>query len=498
MSKVIELSPTSQYQEIFNARRDTRSGEPDALLALREEALARFNEHGFPHRRVEEWKKTDLKRIKRTEYAAAPAPDKNTVQEARKVIDSLDVGPCAARFVFIDGFHVPELSSFEARAGFSCRSVAEALRSDGVQIGTISPGEPEDHGSLDAGPHWSLADLNLALFTDGLYLRLEQNVQLQEPVHMIHLTTGADTPLLVAPRHRVELAPFSEATLIETYAGLDHGGVFNNVVTEAHVEEGATLHHYKVQREPLSSDHISVTAANVDKSANLQDLSFSLGAGLSRHDIHGAIIGEGGHIDMNGVFLGRHEQHVDHRTTIVHAVPETTSREFYKGIMDDAAHGVFTGKIVVAKGAQHTDADQQNKNLILSRKGLVDTTPQLEIFADDVKCAHGSTIGQIDPHQLFYLQSRGIPRERARLILTQAFAHEPLELVPEGPLRDRFTALVTDWFIAGNPEAVQDTPTGEGSEKDAERRDPLVLVGAVGHAPRGKGKKQEHAKAGHK
>ncbi len=500
MTKAIELAPTSQYQEIFNARRDTRSGEGDDLLALREEALSRFTEKGFPHRKVEEWKKTDVKRIARTEYAPAPAPAKAVVQEARSVIESMDIGPTSAQFVFIDGFHVPELSSFEAREGFSCRSVAEALRTDGVSngvtIGDIAPGEPPQAGSLDAGPQWALADLNLALFTDGLFLHLEKNVQLKEPVHMIHLTTGAKDPILAAPRHRVELEPFAQATLIETYAGLDHGGVFNNVVTEAHLEEGAKLNHYKIQREPLTSDHISVTASNIGKNANLQDLSFSLGAGLSRHDIHAAIIGEGGHIDLNGVFLGRKEQHVDHRTTIIHAVAETTSREFYKGIMDDSAHGVFTGKIVVAKGAQHTDADQQNKNLILSRKGLVDTTPQLEIFADDVKCAHGSTIGQIDPNQLFYLRARGIPRDRARLILTQAFAHEPLELVPEGPLRDRFTALVTDWFITGNPEAIKDAPAGEDALTDPANRDPLVLQGAAHNAPREKGKNQEHAKAG--
>ncbi len=484
MTKAIEMTPTSSYQDAYEARRDTRVGEPESLLALREEALARFHEHGFPHTRLEQWKKTNINRIARTRHAPAVAPTKDVVSKARAAIQRLDMEPSAAQFVFIDGFHVPELSRFEPEKGLSCRSLAEALRAGDAQIGDLAPGEPGSRGSLGEGPHWALADLNLALFTDGLLLRVGKNTRLQAPVHMVHLTTGADEPVYCAPRHRIELAPFAEATLVETYAGLDMGGVFTNAVTEVQVQEGASLHHYKVQREPASTDHIALTAAAVGKNANLHDLSFSLGAGLSRHDIHTGLVGEGAHVDLNGVFLGRGEQHVDHRTSIIHAVPATTSREFYKGIMDDAAHGVFTGKIVVDKGAQHTDADQQNKNLILSRKGLVDTTPQLEIYADDVKCNHGSTIGQIDPAQVFYMRARGIPRERARLILTQAFAHEPLELVKDADLRALFAGLVSDWFVTGNPDAIRDAPLDEEDRRDPAERDPLrVSAPAAGQTP---------------
>lgn len=489
MTKVVEITPVESFEGAFEDRGDARKGEPEALVQLRREALARFLENGFPTTKLEEWKKTNLRRLAGTRHALAEVPSQATIDAAKEALQALRLESAAAELVFIDGFHVPALSRIDEQVGVQVQSLAQAVRAGDALPGDVQPGDPETKDAVGTGPEWALSELNLALFTDGLFLQVEKDTVLEAPVHMIHLTTGGHEPVLAVPRHQVVLGRHAQATLLETYAGLDRGAAWTNTVLETRLEEGARLRHYKVQREPVSVDHIGLSAASVGKDATYEDLSFSMGAGLSRHDVHAALVGQGSHVELNGVFLGRFEQHVDNRTTIIHAVPETTSREFYKGIMDDAGHGVFTGKVVVAKGAQHTDSDQQNKNLILSRKGLVDSTPQLEIYADDVKCAHGSAIGQIDPDQLFYMQSRGIPRERSRLILTQVFAHEPLELVPEGPLRDSLAGLVTDWFLSGNPEALAETPA---EQMGREARDPLALPGAAG-AGKENGKNDERS-----
>jgi Fe-S cluster assembly protein SufD len=479
VTKTVEVAAPAHYEQLFHERTETRKGEPEALTGVRNEALARFLELGFPHHRIEAWKKTDLRRLAQTRYEVATVPTQEVVEAARGGVESLSLPDVAARMVFIDGFHVPELSEVPAMVGLEIKSMAQVVRDREVPVGKVAPGKPEDKAATGDAPEWALGMMNLALFTDGLYLSAEKDVHLDKPVQVIHLTSGPSQPVLVVPRHFVSLGVHCEVTLVETYAGMDGSKAFTNVVIEGELQEGARLHRFKTQREPVSADHIGLSSFRLAKDAKLKDLSFSLGAGLSRHDVHAGLVGQGAEVDLNGVFLGRQEQHVDHTTTIVHAVPETMSRQLYKGIMDDAAHGVFTGKVVVAKGAQHTDADQQNKNLILSRKGLVDSTPQLEIYADDVKCAHGSAIGQIDPDQVFYLRTRGVPAERARLILTQAFAHEPLELVEDPRMREQLAGLVTDWFVAGNPEAVKDAPLDEEDPRDPQDRDPLLLPGGV-------------------
>jgi Fe-S cluster assembly protein SufD len=264
------------------------------------------------------------------------------------------------------------------------------------------------------------------------------------PVQLLFLARGGDGPVLASPRIVVVAGEGSEATLVETYAGLGSGATFTNTVTEVSLGDNASLRHFKLQAEGDAALHLGGLYSRQGRDSRFQSHAFSFGGLLARNEVHAAFAGEGGECVLNGLFVGRGTQHLDNRTDLDHAVPHCSSRELYKGVLDDRARGTFHGKIRVREDAQKTDASQQSRNLLLSEGAQVDARPQLEIFADDVKCAHGTAVGRLDDNALFYLRSRGIPKVDAERMLTQAFASELVRAVPEGPVRARVEALLAE------------------------------------------------------
>jgi Fe-S cluster assembly protein SufD len=282
--------------------------------------------------------------------------------------------------------------------------------------------------------------LNTALFGDGALVRVARGTVLEAPVHIVFVSTGDPiagngTPLVSHPRCLVVAEPASQAVLIESYVGIPGFAGFTNAVTEIDVRDGAVVEHVRVQRETAGTTHIGALNARLERQAAFTSHSIALGAGLSRVDIRAVLAGEGADATLNGLYVLHGSQHADHHTLLDHAAPHGTSRELYKGVLDGAARGVFDGTVIVRPDAQKTDSRQENRNLILSPDALVDTKPTLLINADDVKCSHAATIGQMDEASLFYLRSRALGVEDARRLLVRAFIVDVLQRLSAAPLR---------------------------------------------------------------
>jgi Fe-S cluster assembly protein SufD len=258
---------------------------------------------------------------------------------------------------------------------------------------------------------------------------------LSDPVHLLFLSTSAADPMLTAPRNVIILGRGSQAVIVESYACLDKGAYFTNSATQIHAGPGSSIDHYKVQRESESAFHVSTTQVFQENDSSYLSHSLSLGGAMVRNNINVLLNGTGAECALNGLYVTKGRQHVDNHTSIDHASPYCSSRELYKGILDESSAAVFNGRIIVRKDAQKTNAKQTNKNLLLSRNASINTTPQLEIFADDVKCNHGATIGQLNDEELFYLRSRGIDEAAARTLLTYAFASDLLNAVKIKPIQ---------------------------------------------------------------
>jgi Fe-S cluster assembly protein SufD len=399
--------------------------EPAWLSKIRGEAFARFMSLGFPSMKNEEWKYTNVGPIAKVPFR--PANEETGLGEGHAGPSSARAsegrplpGGDGARIVFVNGRHASGLSN--AGAGTAIvRSLREALREEPRLL------EPHlaRHASFERN---AFTALNTAFLEDGAFVRIPRGTIAGEPVHLIFLS-AADSrePAVSHPRNLILAESNSQATIIETHIGSGalpegEGVYFTNAVTEVVCEEGAVLEHYKVQRESLSAFHVQTIQADQGRTSNFTSHNLCLGAALARTDINVLFTAEGSECALNGLFLAGGTQHMDNHTTIDHSKPRCTSRELYKGILDGRSRGVFHGKIIVRPDAQKTDAVQTNKNLLLSREALVNSTPALEILADDVKCRHGSTIGQLDANSLFYLRSRGIGEREARALLTYGFA----------------------------------------------------------------------------
>jgi Fe-S cluster assembly protein SufD len=271
--------------------------------------------------------------------------------------------------------------------------------------------------------------LNTALHQDGACILIERNVEVSKPLHLLFISSANGRPLASFPRNLIVAAEGSRVSLVEHYAGLNGGGYFTNAVTEIVQGENAAVDYYKIQEERRNAFHIATVQVRQSRSSRFSSHSISMGGALVRNDINAVLDGEGAECTLNGLYTLDGEQHEDNHTRIEHARPHCTSHELYKGILDGSSTGVFNGKIYVHKDAQKTDAKQTNKNLIRSEKAAINTKPQLEIFADDVKCTHGATIGQLDEEAVFYLRARGIGEEEARNLLTCAFARDIIDRI---------------------------------------------------------------------
>src|SRR5438093_1445571 len=297
--------------------------------------------------------------------------------------------------------------------------------------------------------------LNTAFVEDGAYIHIPRGTLVEEPICLLFASTGDDAPSMSHPRNLIVAEEDSQATFVEDYVSLDGGSGFCNTVTELVAGDHTVLSHYMIEREHKQTFNISTLRIEQGRSANVVSHSVLLGGALVRNNVHPVLAGEGGECLINGLFIGNGHQHLDNYMLVEHASPHCGSRQFYNGILDGHAHGVFHGRIIVREGAQKTDAKQTNRNLLLSDDAQIDTKPQLEIYADDVKCTHGATIGQIEGDALFYLRSRGIDEVSARKLLLFAFASECLDRMKQGPVRKHVEGLINECLfqLATAPDA---------------------------------------------
>jgi Fe-S cluster assembly protein SufD len=402
-------------------------GTPEWLCALRARGIAAFEAEGFPTTRDEDWRHTSVAGLARTVFTRGRSPAVRPDEVAALSFGRAFEG---RQLVFVDGRFAPELSS--VGSGLEARSLREVLDRE--------PDRVQPHlDRLAAAPDRAFAALSAAFLEDGAFVAIPAGAVLPAPIHLLFFSSSGSRPTASHPRVLVVAGPNSQAAIVESYGGPAGKTYFTNAVTEVVLEDGAVLDHYRLQRESANAFHVGTLAVEQGRASRFSSHAVSLGAALSRTDIRQVFTAEGGECVLNGLFLGADSQHTDTHTWIDHAAPHCSTRELYKGIVDDRARGVFVGRILVRPGAQKTDAVQTNKNLILSREALVDSLPQLEILADDVKCKHGSTTGQLDPLALFYLRSRGIGEKAARALLTYAFASDVVQRIRVEAIRAALT-----------------------------------------------------------
>jgi Fe-S cluster assembly protein SufD len=418
--------------EVFRASFDRFARVKDTvdvpwLAALRTAAMARFAERGFPTTRDEAWRHTNVAPLVHTTFHP-PEPDLSVDDTAPLP------GFAGCRAVFTNGRFSAERSSLTSLPpGVEIASLRDLLARAPQRVEGLLGGM--------SGAGSSFVDLNTSFVEDGAVVFLGEGVVVPEPIEIAFLSANPGRAASVSyPRVLVVAGPRSEARIVERYAGPEGQTYFSNAVTEIEVGTGASIDHYTLQREGGAAFHVHFVAARTERDARFHDATLSLGALLSRTDIEVRLDGEGGETTLDGLFVVDGRRHTDTHTLIDHARPHCSSRELYKGIVDGAGRGVFDGTIIVRKDAQKTDAAQTNKNLLLSREALVHSTPRLEIFADDVKCKHGSTTGQLDDAALFYLRSRGIAEAEARSLLVYAFASDLVGRLQVEPLRQAVTA----------------------------------------------------------
>ena len=425
------------------------------LRKLREDAFARFCETGFPTTHDEDWRFTNVSAIARTSFSLA--------RESKARLSKSDLKPwrmegAACQLVFVNGRFMPELSIFDRLpTGIEISGLEDRINNEPAAI--------ESHlGRYLNIRRDPFCALNSAFTEDGAYVHVRRGTVLEAPIHLLFVSTASDVPGMSHPRNLFVFEDESQATVIEEYVSLGGGTVLCNSATELVAGESATVSHYMIEREHRKAFNISTLRIQQERSANVASHSLLVGGGLVRNNVHPVLAGEGGECLINGLFVGEGRQHLDNYMYVEHASPHCSSRQFYNGILDGHAHGVFHGRIVVHKDAQKTDAKQTNRNLLLSDDAQIDTKPQLEIYADDVKCTHGATIGQIEENALFYLRSRGIDEISARRLLLLAFATECLDRMKPGVARSHAERLIHEHLLS----VARHLP-GEPSGKEIER-----------------------------
>ncbi|HEY0546235.1 MAG TPA: Fe-S cluster assembly protein SufD [Pyrinomonadaceae bacterium] len=414
------------YSAAFRKFQEQAGTDASWLKRLRESAFDNFEQRGFPTTDEEEWKYTNLAPLVKAQFetmferqavqdvSAQARLEEFTYEESRR-----------SQLVFVNGVYRAELSALDALPeGFVVTDLAEALKNERYsEVVREHLARSADYNSN------GLVALNTAFLSSGAFVLVPQGAQVETPVHLLFLSDSNAEQAVTFPRVLVVGEPSSAATLIESYASAADVAHWTNAVVEVVLGEGARLEHYKVQRESAQGYHIATTTAELGRNSVFETTTITLGAQLSRHNIAVRLADEGALCRVDGLYIVGAGQHTDTHSLIDHTQPHCTSRQLYKGILDGKSRAVFNGKVFVHEGAQGTDAQQTNRNLLLSKEARVDTKPQLEIFADDVKCAHGATVGQLEEEELFYLISRGLHRELAQNLLTYGFAEEVIDKI---------------------------------------------------------------------
>ena len=416
---------------IERAERD-RAHEPAWLRDVRRRAADAFGRMGVPTTRDEEWRATNVAPIADTPFEPAPLATVSPDEASRFLVPGL-AGPV---LVFVNGRYAAELSAPGApAAGLTVSTIGDAVERDPEFLA------PWLARHSDSSVH-PFAALNTALFEDGALVTVADNTVADLPVQLVFLSTVTPSPAISAPRALVVLGRNSQAKLVETFGSLGPARGFTTAVTEVVVGDGSVVEHCRLQCESDSAFHVGHTAFHLGRSSRSSSHAFAFGGRISRHDAVAVLGDEGADCTLNGLYLAAGDQLIDNHTDIDHATPHGTSHELYKGILGGRARGVFNGRIRVRPDAQKTDAKQTNKALLLSDEAQVNTKPQLEIFANDVRCTHGATVGQLNQDALFYLRARGIGLDDARSLLVRAFAADVTSRVAIEPVRAELDRLL--------------------------------------------------------
>ena len=410
--------------------------EPAWLAALRSDAVSAFADAGLPHTRQEEWRYTNVSPIARANFLLA-GPPRHAVDRADLESHAFPVFACSV-YVFLNGRFAPELSAgAELPGGARVRSLRTLRQGD-------ASGLEGRFGALADPKQNAFAALNTAFLDDGAVVHVPRGGDAGQPIHLVFVSAPTDAPAVVHPRVLVVAEEGSHVSLIQDHVCVGNAQGFSNPVTEIHAGPNAAVDFVLLQREPDHRFHVSNLAIRQGRSSRVSAHTLALGGALVRNDVAVVLAEEGAECDLNGLFVAGGRQLVDNHTLVDHAVPHCTSRELYKGILGGAARGVFRGRVIVRPDAQKTNASQSNPNLLVGRRAEVNTKPQLEIYADDVKCNHGASIGRLDADALFYLRSRGLDESRARDMLTRAFGLEILDALPAPALAEALDELLLE------------------------------------------------------
>ena len=426
--------------EIYREDFGRQTPGPGWLQDLRGKGIACFEALGYPTTKNEDWHFTSVAPIAERSFRLARRKGDLANSLGLRAADLERFGfgqPDWHRLVFINGVFDESLSSFEEiDAGVRVGSLASAIESGDAAAERYL-------GKIAAFEQHAFSALNTAFIADGAFIELAQDAVVDQPIHLLFISGGEGVShprnLIVAGRH-------SRSAVIESYVSLRDSTYFTNAVTEIAAGEGAHIDHYKLQREGATAFHVGTVQVRQERDSQLHSFSFAVGGALARTNVYTSLAGDAATCTLNGLYLTDGTQHIDNQTSIEHIAPNCPSHEVYKGVLDGRSHGVFNGKVYVHPEAQKTDGKQSNNNLLLSPSARVDTKPQLEIFADDVKCTHGATVGRLDEMAMFYLNSRGIGRETARTLLTYAFAADVLETIELEPLKKELEKMVLARF----------------------------------------------------
>jgi Fe-S cluster assembly protein SufD len=431
---------TQRYlQQFEDFIKDGARSAPSAVNARRRKAIEQFAALGFPTTKNEDWHFTSVAPIAEREFTFVAARTGDVTHADLEPFGFGGEGWHTA--VFVNGRFAPELSSLaRLDPGVRVLSLADAWTKApqlSALVGTIV---------TDAERH-TFTSLNTAFMPDGAVLHVPKDVVVRRPVHLLFVTDANAAKTVMHPRNLIVVDRGARATVLESYVALGDAAYFMNAVTEVSVGDGATLEHYKIQREGRRAFHVGTIEATQARSSHYVSFSFATGGALARTNIYTRLDGEGCGSTLNGLYMLDGEQHCDHQTKIEHVEPNCFSREVYKGVLDGRSHGVFNGKVYVHPAAQKTDGKQTNNTLLLSPQAQVDTKPQLEIFADDVKCTHGATVGKLDDMAWFYMKSRGLEAETARRLLIYAFAADVLETIEQAEVREGLQRITLERFV---------------------------------------------------
>ena len=412
---------------------------PGSLKGLREAGAAAFGSLGFPSTRDEDWHYTNVDAIAAAEYAPAIERPVGTLTDP-SVLTPFLLGSGWPLVVFLNGRFAPSLSQLDALPeGFRVLDLASAAaREPELLARHLGVAAPADRDGFTA--------LNAAFAGEGTLIHVAKEMVSDVPVHLLHVMDANGAGIMSHPRHLLVAERHAKAMVVESYVALAEVPYLTNAVVEAHVEDGATLQLIRIQREARAAHHVGTVEARQGRDSHFLTFTFQTGAALSRSNVYTVLGGTGCGCTLNGLYMLDGAQHGDHQTRVEHVAEQCFSREVYKGLLDGRSHGVFNGKVFVHPEAQKTDGKQTNQTLLLSEQAQIDTKPQLEIFADDVKCTHGATVGRMDDTSLFYLKSRGVSAQLAKQLLMYAFAADVLETIENADIVEHLEQLTMARF----------------------------------------------------